>query len=102
MTSLGDRRAVVISISNRASAGVYEDTTGPRIVDALTAWGFEDVTTSVVPDGEPVADALEASLALGADLIVTTGGTGVAPTDRTPEMTRRVLDYEVPGIAEAI
>jgi molybdenum cofactor synthesis domain-containing protein len=102
VTSLGDRRAVVISVSNRASAGVYEDTTGPRIVHAVAAWGFSDVTASVVPDGEPVAEALEAALAMGADLVVTTGGTGVSPTDRTPEMTRRVIDYEVPGIAEAI
>jgi molybdenum cofactor synthesis domain-containing protein len=95
-------RAVVISVSNRASAGVYEDTTGPRIVDAVAAWGVSDVTASVVPDGEPLADALEAALSMGADLIVTTGGTGLSPTDRTPEMTRRVIDYEVPGIAEAI
>jgi molybdenum cofactor synthesis domain-containing protein len=102
MTSLSDRRAVVISVSNRASAGVYEDTTGPRIVESVTSWGIADVTSSLVPDGEAVADALEAALAMGADLIVTTGGTGLAPTDRTPEMTRRVIDYEVPGIAEAI
>jgi molybdenum cofactor synthesis domain-containing protein len=102
MTSLSDRRAVVISVSNRASAGVYEDTTGPRIVEAVTSWGIANVTASLVPDGEPVADALEAALAMGADLIVTTGGTGLAPTDRTPEMTRRVIDYEVPGIAEAV
>jgi molybdenum cofactor synthesis domain-containing protein len=102
VTALDGLRAVVVSVSNRASAGVYEDTTGPRIVEALTAWGIADVTASVVPDGEPVAGALEAALALGADLIVTTGGTGVSPTDRTPEMTRRVLDYEIPGIAEAI
>jgi molybdenum cofactor synthesis domain-containing protein len=99
---LAERRAVVVSVSNRAAAGVYEDETGPRIVAALTQWGLTDVTASVVPDGEPVADALEAALALGADLIVTTGGTGLSPTDRTPEMTRRVVDYEVPGIAQAI
>jgi molybdenum cofactor synthesis domain-containing protein len=102
VTSLGDRRAVVISVSNRASAGVYDDTTGPRIVEAVTSWGFGDVAASVVPDGDPVAEALEAALAMGADLIVTTGGTGLSPTDRTPEMTRRVIDFEVPGIAEAI
>jgi molybdenum cofactor synthesis domain-containing protein len=102
VTSLGDRRAVVISVSNRAAAGVYEDHTGPRIVAAVTAWGISDVTASTVPDGDPVADALEAALAMGADLIVTTGGTGLSPTDRTPEMTRKVIDYEVPGIAQAI
>ena len=102
MTAVGDRRAVVISVSNRASAGVYEDLTGPRIVEAVTAWGIADVTATVVPDGEPVAEALEGALAMGADLILTTGGTGLAPTDRTPEMTRRLIAYEVPGIAEAI
>jgi molybdenum cofactor synthesis domain-containing protein len=92
----------VISVSNRASAGVYEDTTGPRIVAALTDLGFGAVTAHVVPDGEPVRDALEAEVAAGADIIVTTGGTGLSPNDETPEMTRAVLDYEVPGIAEAI
>jgi molybdenum cofactor synthesis domain-containing protein len=102
VSSLADRRAVVISVSNRAAAGVYEDLTGPRIVAVLTRWGVADVVASVVPDGEPVAEALEAALALGADLIVTTGGTGLSPTDQTPEMTQRVVDYEVPGIAQAI
>jgi molybdenum cofactor synthesis domain-containing protein len=102
VTSLSDCMAVVISVSNRAAAGVYEDTTGPRIVSAVSAWGIADVTSSVVSDGEAVADAIEAAIAMGADLIVTTGGTGVSPTDRTPEMTRRVIDFEVPGIAEAI
>jgi molybdenum cofactor synthesis domain-containing protein len=102
MSSLNDRRAVVVSVSNRAAAGVYEDTTGPRIVRALTELGIGEVSASIVPDGDPVAEALEAALGSGADLIVTTGGTGLSPTDHTPEMTRRVLDYEVPGIADAI
>jgi molybdenum cofactor synthesis domain-containing protein len=102
VTGLGDRRAVVVSVSNRASAGVYEDTTGPRIVAALTDLGFGDVTARVVPDGEPVRAALTKAVAAGADIVVTTGGTGLSPTDRTPEMTREVVDYEVPGIAEAI
>jgi molybdenum cofactor synthesis domain-containing protein len=102
VTGLGDRRGVVVSVSNRASAGVYEDTTGPRIVAALTDLGFGDVTARVVPDGEPVSAALLEAVAAGADIVVTTGGTGLSPTDRTPEMTREVIDYEVPGIAEAI
>jgi molybdenum cofactor synthesis domain-containing protein len=102
VTGMGDRRAVVVSVSNRASAGVYEDTTGPRIVAALTDLGFRDVTARVVPDGEPVRAALTEAVAAGADIVVTTGGTGLSPTDRTPEMTREVVDYEVPGIAEAI
>jgi molybdenum cofactor synthesis domain-containing protein len=102
MSDLGRRTAVVIAVSNRASAGVYEDTTGPRIVAALTDLGFGDVTSQVVPDGQPVRDALASAVADGADIVVTTGGTGISPTDETPEMTRAVLDYEVPGIAEAI
>jgi molybdenum cofactor synthesis domain-containing protein len=102
VTGIGDRRAVVVSVSNRASAGVYEDTTGPRIVAALTDLGFGDVTARVVPDGDPVRAALVEAVAAGADIVVTTGGTGLSPTDRTPEMTREVVDYEVPGIAEAI
>jgi molybdenum cofactor synthesis domain-containing protein len=102
VTGIGDRRAVVVSVSNRASAGVYEDTTGPRIVAALTDLGFGDVTARVVPDGDPVRAALAEAVAAGADIVVTTGGTGLSPTDRTPEMTREVVDHEVPGIAEAI
>ncbi|CAM5683769.1 hypothetical protein SGLAM104S_04417 [Streptomyces glaucescens] len=56
----------------------------------------------VVPDGDPVEAALRAGVETGYDVIVTTGGTGISPTDRTPEATRAVLDREVPGIAEAI
>src|ERR671928_12251 len=56
----------------------------------------------VVPDGEPVADALRATVADGIDVVLTSGGTGVTPTDRTPEATRELLDFEIPGIAEAI
>lgn len=102
VTEFRQRRAVVLSVSNRAAAGVYDDTTGPRILSALTDVGFSEVVGQVVPDGEPVGEALAAAVAGGADLVVTTGGTGLSPTDRTPEMTRRVLDYEVPGIADAI
>lgn len=96
------REAVVVSVSNRAAAGVYDDTTGPRIVTVLTELGFTDVTAEVVPDGEPVRAALAAAIGREVDVVVTTGGTGLSPSDRTPEMTRQVLDFEVPGIAEAI
>lgn len=102
MSGLSAKTAHVLSISNRAAAGVYEDTTGPRIVEALTALGFGRVDSDIVPDGDPVREALLAVIARGVDVIVTTGGTGLTPTDRTPEMTRSVLDAEVPGIAEAI
>jgi molybdenum cofactor synthesis domain-containing protein len=96
------RRAVVICASTRAATGVYPDRTGPLIVTALREWGFEVEDAAVVPDGEPFAHALGAALASSPSVVVTTGGTGVSPTDATPEMTRRHLDREVPGIAEAI
>jgi molybdenum cofactor synthesis domain-containing protein len=99
---LNDARALVLSISNRAAAGVYQDTTGPRISDALTDWGLGAVEGRIVPDGEPVFAALQEAVASGVDVIVTTGGTGLTPTDMTPEMTRAILDREIPGIAEAI
>jgi molybdenum cofactor synthesis domain-containing protein len=95
-------KAAVICASNRASAGVYDDTTGPLIADALHEAGFEVDGPVVVPDGEPVREAIKAALAGGARAILTTGGTGLTPTDRTPEMTRSLLDREVLGIAEAI
>ncbi|MEU5715409.1 MogA/MoaB family molybdenum cofactor biosynthesis protein [Streptomyces sp. NPDC020403] len=98
----GGYRALVVTASNRASAGVYADRGGPVIAEALTALGFAVDGPQVVPDGDPVEAALRAGVAAGFDLIVTTGGTGISPTDRTPEATRRVLDREIPGIAEAI
>lgn len=99
---LGERSALVLSVSNRAAAGVYDDTTGPRIVAALEELGFGDVRSEVVPDGDPVRRALSHAVDDGVDLVVTSGGTGVTPTDETPEMTRSVITREVPGIAEAI
>ncbi len=95
-------RAVVVTASNRAAAGVYEDTGGPLIVAALGAWGFEVEAPRVVPDGPEVGAAVREAVDTGADVVVTTGGTGISPTDATPDQTRAVLDYEVPGIAEAI
>lgn len=95
-------RARVIAASNRAAAGVYPDRTGPVIVAWLRERGMEVPDPVVVPDGDPVADALAKAVADGVDLVVTTGGTGISPTDRTPEATRTVLDYEVPGLADAI
>ncbi|MBF4163652.1 MogA/MoaB family molybdenum cofactor biosynthesis protein [Nocardioides sp. CBS4Y-1] len=94
--------AAVVVASNRAAAGVYDDTTGPLIVDALREWGFTVGDPAVVPDGAPVGEAIGAAVAAGARVVLTTGGTGLTPTDRTPEATRPLLDREVPGIAEAI
>lgn len=95
-------RAEVVVASNRAAAGVYADETGPLIVDCLQRLGFTTGDPVVVPDGDPVGEAIRAAAAGGARLVLTTGGTGLTPTDRTPEATRAVLDFEVPGIAEAI
>ena len=94
--------ATVVVASNRAAAGVYEDTTGPLIVAALRDLGFVVEGPHVVPDGAPVGAAISAAIAAGARLVLTTGGTGLTPTDLTPEVTRPLLDREVPGIAEAI
>lgn len=95
-------KATVVCASNRAAAGVYEDTTGPIIVAALEAEGYDVFGPVVVPDGVPVAEAIRSAVADGARLVITTGGTGLTPTDRTPEVTRPLLDKEIPGIAEAI
>ena len=95
-------KATVVTASNRAAGGVYEDTTGPLIAEALEGLGFEVTGPVVVPDGAPVAEAIRAALAGGARAVLTTGGTGLTQTDLTPEMTRPLLDREVPGIAEAI
>jgi molybdenum cofactor synthesis domain-containing protein len=94
--------AAVIVASNRAAAGVYADTTGPLIVEALRADGWTVSDPVVVPDGEPVAAAIRDAVASGVRAVLTTGGTGLTPTDRTPEATRSLLDRAVPGIAEAI
>jgi molybdenum cofactor synthesis domain-containing protein len=94
--------ARVIVASNRAAAGVYTDETGPLLVQALTDWGFTTPSAVVVPDGEPVAEALRAAVNEGVAVVLTTGGTGISPTDRTPEATATVLDRQVPGVAEAI
>jgi molybdenum cofactor synthesis domain-containing protein len=95
-------RARVIVASNRAAAGVYADTSGPLLVAGLRELGCEVGEPVVVPDGEPVGAALRAARDEGVDVVLTSGGTGVTPTDRTPDVTRALLDYEIPGIAEAI
>ena len=97
-----DRWARVVTASNRAAAGVYADRGGPIIVEWLRARGYSTPDPEVVPDGEPVGEALRTAVADGVDVVITTGGTGISPTDATPEVTRLVLDYEVPGLADAI
>jgi len=96
-------RALAVTVSNRAAAGVYDDKSGPVLADLLRSAGCAAVAGPlVVPDGEAVEAVLRESIADGYDVVVTTGGTGLTPTDLTPEMTRRVIDREVPGIAEAL
>lgn len=95
-------RALAVTASNRASAGVYEDKGGPLLVEGLRAMGFAVDGPKVVPDGEPVRELLQEAVRSGYAVVLTTGGTGISPTDRTPEMTRSLLDHEIPGIAEAI
>jgi molybdenum cofactor synthesis domain-containing protein len=95
-------RAVVVTCSTRAAAGVYPDRGGPLVADALRAWGYAVDAPVVVPDGPEVEAALREAVGSGAVVVLTTGGTGLTPTDGTPEATLRVVDRLVPGIAEAI
>ncbi|KQP54559.1 molybdenum cofactor biosynthesis protein B [Agreia sp. Leaf283] len=96
------RTACVIVASTRAATGVYDDRTGPVIAEWLRSRGWAEPLVQVVPDGEEVAAALQDAVASGVDLVVTTGGTGVNPSDRTPEATLPLLDRELPGVMEAI
>lgn len=96
------RTARVIVASNRAAKGVYEDKTGPVIVAWLDGHGYEVPDPIVVEDGEPVGVALRTCLDEEVRVVITTGGTGISPTDRTPQMTAALLDYELPGVADAI
>ena len=94
--------AHVITVSDRAAAGTREDIAGPSTVERLRAEGYE-TTSSLVPDGaEEVERVLRAALATGARLVITSGGTGVGPRDRTPEGTATVLDRQLPGVAELL
>jgi len=95
-------RALAVTVSNRAAAGVYADRSGPVLARLLAEAGCAVDGPLVVPDGVPVEVALREAITTGYDVVVTTGGTGLTPGDLTPEMTRRVLDREIPGIAEAI
>jgi molybdopterin adenylyltransferase len=94
----------VVTISDRCSRGEAVDTAGPATVGLLhEQWPEATVETALVPDEEDViALLLEQFANDGAALIVTTGGTGLGPRDRTPEATRRVIDREAPGLAEAM
>lgn len=95
------RSAAVLVASTRAATGAYEDRTGPVIVEWLRERGFEVADAVVVADAS-IAEALAAAVASRPDVVLTTGGTGVSPDDRTPEATSALLDAELPGIAEEL
>lgn len=95
--------AIVITVSDRSAAGEREDAGGPVAVAALREAGYACADAVIVPDGaDAVEQALRDALGRAPRLIVTTGGTGVGPRDRTPEGTKRVLEIEVPGIADEL
>jgi molybdenum cofactor synthesis domain-containing protein len=94
--------ALVITVSTRAAAGVYTDRSGPVVVAALRDLGFAVGEPVVVPDGAAVGEALRAAVTDGHAVVITTGGTGLSPSDHTPEQTRAVLEREVPQLAAAI
>lgn len=96
------RTARVVIASTRAAAGVYSDRCGPIIVDWLTEAGFDVPAATVVADGPAVSEALRAAVRAGADVVISSGGTGISPTDATPEATLAVIDYQIPGLADAI
>ncbi len=95
--------ARIVTVSDSVAAGTREDRSGPAVADLLHRHGVEVVDLRVVSDGdEAVREALVAATAGFCGLVVTVGGTGFAPTDRTPEATRAVVDREAPGLAEAM
>ena len=96
-------RAVVVTASNRASAGVYADRSGQALAAGLRELGFAVEGPHVRPDDvEALAAVIREAVASGADVVLTTGGTGLSPTDVTPEATRAVIEREAPGLAEAV
>jgi molybdenum cofactor synthesis domain-containing protein len=96
-------RAAVITASNRSARGERADDSGELLGERLRQLGCEVDRVTVVPDDvAAIGAALRKALDGGADVVITTGGTGVTPTDVTPEATRPLLDREVPGIAEAV
>jgi molybdenum cofactor synthesis domain-containing protein len=96
------RSGRVVIASTRAAAGVYEDRCGPIIVDWLNGREIATAAPVVVPDGSAVADAIAAAVADNVDVVITSGGTGISPSDRTAEATAGIVDYQIPGLADAI
>lgn len=96
-------RAAVITCSDRAAAQVYEDRSGPVLRDGLVKLGFEVAEAVIVPDEiEAIRDAITAAVTAGARIVMTTGGTGIAPSDVTVEAIRPLVDAELPGLMEEV
>ena len=95
-------QALVVTVSTRASAGVYDDRSGPLVVAALRELGFDVGDPVVVPDGDAVGEVLRGAVMEGRPLVITSGGTGLSPDDHTPEQTRLVVEREVPALAAEI
>lgn len=96
------RSAQIIIASTRAASGVYTDECGPIIAEWLEQRGFSPLESKVVADGNTVGEALQDAVEAQVDLVITSGGTGISPTDSTPEQTVAVLDFVIPGLADAI
>ncbi|GAB3714821.1 MogA/MoaB family molybdenum cofactor biosynthesis protein [Mariniluteicoccus flavus] len=94
-------RARIITVSTRAASGIYPDRSGPILAESLTGLGFAVDPIVVVPDGPELQPALRAAIA-EVDLVLTTGGTGINPNDRTPEATRPLLDLELPHLVAEV
>jgi molybdenum cofactor synthesis domain-containing protein len=95
--------AAVITCSNRSAAGIRDDASGTVLADTLAGWGYPVLERVVVPDEvEAIRAAVRTALGGGARLILTTGGTGLNPSDVTPEAVTPLLDRQVPGLAERI
>lgn len=94
----------VITVSDRCSQGLMTDTAGPAVTALLQReWPAAEIRTDLLPDDEErIAAAIVRLCADGAALVLTVGGTGMGPRDRTPEATRQVIDREAPGLAEAM
>lgn len=99
---MSTRSARVIIASTRASSGAYDDRCGPIITEWLAERGFSAEQPEVVADGPPVGDALRTAIDAEVDVIITSGGTGISPSDSTPDQTVAVVDYLIPGLAEVI
>lgn len=95
-------RARIVTVSTRASAGVYDDTAGPAVQAVLADAGIEVLGITVVPDGREGVSRAIIDACRDADVVITNGGTGMHPNDTTPEATQDVIERPVPGIAEAI